>query len=143
MQKILATSVKVDNCAVLIQGKSGAGKTFLAMRLVENHDACLISDDVTYVQVQDGVLYAETVPEIAGLVEIRGVGIVQTPHVSHVPVGCVVDLVEHSVDRYPPEQTETIAGVQIPLFTFDTNFAYNDLQVIGAINYIKQKGSTC
>ena len=143
MQKILATSVKVGDCAVLIQGKSGAGKTFLAMRLVANHGACLVSDDVTCVQEQDGVLYAETVPEIAGLVEIRGVGVVQTPHVGHIPVACIVNLVEHSADRCPSEQTETIAEVQIPLFTFDTNFAYNDLQVIAALNYLKQKGSIC
>ena len=139
MQKFLATSVALRNKAVLIQGNAGAGKTFLTLRLIADHGAQLISDDVTNLQVQDGILYAEPVSEIAGQIEVRGIGIVQKPFAEHVPVACLVQLTDASAERMPEDKKINIAGVQIPFFTFDSNFVYNDLQVIEAINYLEQR----
>ena len=143
MQKVLATSVKLGDQAILIQGKSGTGKSMLAMRLITQHGALLISDDVTGIQSKDGVLYAETIPEIVGRLEVRGVGIIQLPCVSHVPVACVIELDQSKSERMPKDKSITINDIQIPLFTFDSNFAYNDLQVLGAVTYLKQKDGSC
>ncbi|MBP5344027.1 MAG: aldolase [Alphaproteobacteria bacterium] len=143
MQKILATSVKLGKKAVLIQGRPGVGKSFLALRLVMNHNARLISDDVTLLHSKGKQVYAEVIPEIAGKVEVRGVGILKLPYTTHVPVACVVQLVSNKIERMPHYKIITLAGIQIPLFTFNPNFVYNDLQVVAAVRFLQQKDGVC
>jgi serine kinase of HPr protein (carbohydrate metabolism regulator) len=139
MQKILATSVKLNGKAILIQGKSGAGKSFLALRLMMNHKAVLISDDVTYLNPKGKYLYAETIPELAGKIEVRGVGILDMAYTTHIPVACVIQLSKAKVERMPYKKMVTMEGIKIPLFTFNPDFAYNDLQVLAAIRSLQQK----
>ena len=143
MQKILATSLKLNGKAVLIQGKSGVGKSFLALRLIMNHKAQLISDDVTYLNPKGKQLYAETIPELAGKIEVRGVGILETPYTTHIPVVCAIQLTKTKVERMPNKKTVTMEGIKIPLFTFNPDFAYNDLQVLAAVRSLQQKGKKC
>ena len=139
MQKILATSVKLNGKAILIQGKSGAGKSFLALRLLMNHKAQLISDDVTYINPNGKQLYAETIPELAGKIEVRGVGIVEFPYTTHIPIACIIRLSKAKVERMPYKKIEILEGIKIPVFTFNPDFAYNDLQVLMAVRSLLQK----
>jgi HPr kinase/phosphorylase len=62
---------------VLLLGGPGAGKSDLVLRLVR-HGFCLIADD--QVRIVDGVASAPAL--LAGMLEVRGLGLVRLPHVS-------------------------------------------------------------
>jgi hypothetical protein len=88
---IHASCVAIGNQGVLLLGPSGCGKSDLALRLIDG-GATLVSDDRTILFVVRGVLRAKAPPSIKGLLEIRGVGIVQMPVRASAPVTLVVKL---------------------------------------------------
>lgn len=107
-----ATAVAINGCAVLIRGPSGSGKSDLALRLIDR-GAGLISDDYTVLTRKGAYLHASAAPNIAGKIEVRGVGVVELPYVEDIPVRLVVSLGD-VVERMPPEaRFEMIAGVRI------------------------------
>jgi serine kinase of HPr protein (carbohydrate metabolism regulator) len=76
---------------VLLLGPSGAGKSDLALRLIAA-GAVLVADDRTELYVQRRALFARPPARIAGLLEVRGVGILAVPHAPRVRIGLAVDL---------------------------------------------------
>ncbi|HEY0301132.1 MAG TPA: HPr kinase/phosphatase C-terminal domain-containing protein [Rhizomicrobium sp.] len=90
---------------ILILGKSGAGKSDLALRLIAL-GAVLVSDDRTDLAVTRGRLVASAPRTIAGLLEVRGVGIVKVPHATRATVSLVVELTD-KVPRLPERETYT------------------------------------
>jgi serine kinase of HPr protein (carbohydrate metabolism regulator) len=99
---------------VLIGGRSGSGKSDLALRLIER-GAALVSDDYTLVRRVEGRLLASAPETIAGRIEMRGVGILQFPAQSDVPVALFVDL-DTSPQRMPEAgETRLLAGVAVPV----------------------------
>ena len=110
-----ATCVEMNQKAVLLIGKPGAGKSDTALRLIEL-GGILVADDQVDLQINDGVLIARPPAAIEGLLEIRGVGIVSMPFCNASPVQLVVELVQaEQVDRLPEPQFYEIAGHMIPL----------------------------
>jgi HPr kinase/phosphorylase len=98
---IHATAISLNGTAVLIRGSSGAGKSSLALQILEGTGtgltgeelkAMLISDDQTLVVARAGQIFASPPQTIAGLLEIRGQGILTLPYAHEVPVSLVVDL---------------------------------------------------
>lgn len=114
MQLVHATSVEIGGSAVLIRGPSGSGKSDLALRLIDS-GAALVADDQTALAAEGGRLFA-TVPEaIAGLIEVRGVGILRLPHCPRAPLALVVDLVpSEQVERLPEPSSAVLLGVAVP-----------------------------
>lgn len=109
-----ASTVEIGGRAVLIEGKPGSGKSDLALRLIDR-GARLVSDDYTLVKRERSQLLATAAPNIAGKIEVRGIGIVELGNVEDVPVGLVVTLGE-PVERLPAEAVmRKIAGVAVPL----------------------------
>lgn len=107
-----ASCVAIGDHAVLIEGRSGAGKSDLALRLIDR-GARLVSDDYTLVVRKGQTLVASAPATIAGRIEVRGIGIVAMPHVDDIPVALLVDLAAN-VDRMPPEDSKRrIAGVDV------------------------------
>jgi len=88
-----------SSAGVLLIGKSGAGKSDLALRLI-GRGALLVSDDRTDIFLRRGKLMASAPHTIAGLIEIRGLGIAELPRARGVPVALVVDL-SGKVTRLP------------------------------------------
>jgi serine kinase of HPr protein (carbohydrate metabolism regulator) len=84
---------------VLLIGPSGGGKSDLALRLI-GRGALLVSDDRTELFVRRGTLMASAPRTLVGLMEIRGIGIVERTHARSVPVALVVDL-SGKVTRLP------------------------------------------
>jgi HPr kinase/phosphorylase len=84
-QRVHATAVARDGEGILLLGASGAGKSDLALRLIDRGWR-LVSDD--QVLVRHGV--ARPVPELAGLIEIRGLGLVHLPFLSEAPLRLAV-----------------------------------------------------
>jgi len=76
---------------ILLLGASGAGKSDLALRLI-SCGATLVADDICELFVSRGALWARAPARIAGLIEIRGLGIVKLPHAARVRIGLVVEL---------------------------------------------------
>lgn len=108
-----ASCVAIDGRAVLIEGRSGSGKSDLALRLIDR-GAQLVSDDYTVLLRERGRLLAQPPATIAGRIEVRGLGIIEMPYVEGVPVALIVELAD-AVERMPPERAERrIAGVALP-----------------------------
>ncbi|MFD1950589.1 HPr kinase/phosphorylase [Sphingomonas arantia] len=111
-ETVHATAVARDGRAVLLFGQSGAGKSDLALRLIDR-GWVLVSDDYTVVRRTGAVAIATPPATIAGRMEVRGIGIVAMPHVASVPVALLCDLGE-AVVRMPDAAERSIAGVMLP-----------------------------
>lgn len=108
-----ATAVARDGRAVLITGPAGSGKTTLALRLMAL-GAGLICDDRVRLHAEGGTLIAGPAPNIAGLIEVRGVGILRADPAPPNPVRLVVDLDRDESERLPPWRTVRMMGVDLP-----------------------------
>lgn len=111
-----AGAVAIEGRAVLIEGAPGAGKSSLALALIDR-GAVLIGDDGVLLEAVGGRLLASPHPRIAGLIEVRNVGLVTMPTVARVPVALVLRL-DPAAPRHvaAAEQAER-AGVTMPLLT--------------------------
>ena len=117
-ETVHASAVAMDGRAVLISGPSGSGKSDLALRLLDR-GFTLVSDDQTLVRRDGDRLIATAPANIAGKIEIRGIGIVEMETVSDVPVALLVDLTSE-IQRLPDENRERpVLGVPLPLVTVD------------------------
>src|ERR1700719_3482526 len=107
MPSIHASAVLVGARAVLIRGPSGAGKSRLALALLRAAEsgrpgfARLVSDDRSHLEAQHGRLLVRPAPELAGLIEVRGLGIRRLPYEPVAVVGLVVDLAASDAERLP------------------------------------------
>ncbi|HEX6375594.1 MAG TPA: HPr kinase/phosphatase C-terminal domain-containing protein [Allosphingosinicella sp.] len=108
-----ASCVAIKGRAVLLAGRPGAGKSDLALRLVDR-GALLVSDDYTELRRCDGRLLARAPATIAGKIEVRGVGVVELAAVADVPVCLYADL-ERTPERLPEAATIRLAGEEVPL----------------------------
>ena len=106
--------VAINGRGVLIAGPSGSGKSDLALRLIDR-GAALVSDDYTLVRRVGRQLLATAPDKIAGMIEIRGIGLVHLPAVSDVPVCLFADL-DRPVERLPESDARVIiAGLPLPV----------------------------
>lgn len=127
-ETIHASSVAIGGTAVLIEGRSGCGKSDLALRLIDR-GAVLVSDDYTLCQRKDGAIVASPPVTIAGQIEVRGLGIVAMNHVEQVPVALIVTLVD-TPDRMPePIASRPIAGLPVPVVALPGLEASSPLKV--------------
>jgi len=121
MPSVHASAVLVGARAVLIRGPSGAGKSRLALALLQAAErgappfARLVADDRSQLEPRHGRLLVRPVAEIAGLIEVHGLGIRRVPYEPVAVVGLVVDLAAPDAERLPPTATErvTIEGVAL------------------------------
>jgi serine kinase of HPr protein (carbohydrate metabolism regulator) len=133
-----ASTVAIAGRAVLITGRSGSGKSDLALRLIDRGFS-LVSDDQTIVR-RDGERLIATAPTtIAGKLEIRGIGIVELPGHSDVPVSLVVELTDELI-RLPVDGRErTILGVSVPLIGVDAQTPSAAAKVVLALDQLGLK----
>jgi HPr kinase/phosphorylase len=110
-----ATAVAIDGRALLLRGASGSGKSDLALRLIDA-GARLVADDQSELYRQGDRVIVRAPATIAGLLEVRGIGILRLDALSEAPVALIVDLVPaENLERLPARQTETILGLALPL----------------------------
>jgi HPr kinase/phosphorylase len=119
---IHASAVLIGPKAVLIRGPAGSGKSRLAWDLIEAAAqgavpfARLVADDRTYVEAQSGRLVVRPPAELAGMLEIRGLGIRRLLYEPLAVVGLVVDLAAADAARLPAREAgkTEISGVTLP-----------------------------
>ena len=109
-----ASAIAIDGRAVLLRGPSGAGKSDLALRLIDGGARLVADDQVELRRAGERVLV--TAPAaIAGLIELRGVGILQVEPLVEAALAMCVDLVRSAeVERLPEIRCEDVLGVAVP-----------------------------
>jgi HPr kinase/phosphorylase len=126
-----ASAVKVGDRAVLIRGPSGAGKSRLAFDLIlagragQLPPTVLVGDDRVHLDTDGGQLWVRPTRELAGLLEIRGLGIRRCDYAAEAVVGLVVDLAAPDAERLPPPHALEIdlSGVKLPRIPVDSAFS--------------------
>ena len=118
---IHASAVLVGAHAVLIRGPSGSGKSQLAWELANAAPAHmpfarLVGDDRVFVEAHHGRLIVRPAPELAGLFEIRGLGIRRAAYEPRAVVGLIVDLAAAGADRFPAQEAlrAQVLGITLP-----------------------------
>jgi len=129
---VRGTTVSIGGRGVLLRGGSGCGKSDLALRLVDR-GADLVSDDYTEVCVEAGRLLATAPPTIAGRIEMRGVGILELPPATGVPL-CLVAELDRPAERLPdgPSRVD-VAGTPLPAIALAALEASAPLKVEAAL----------
>jgi serine kinase of HPr protein (carbohydrate metabolism regulator) len=125
-----ASAVLVGDRAALIRGPSGAGKSRLAFDLIlagragQLPPAVLVGDDRVHLDTVAGQLWVRPVQELAGLIEVRGLGIRRFDFAIKAIVGIVVDLAAGDAQRLPPPEALSIQlnGVLLPRIPVGTGF---------------------
>ena len=115
-EAIHATAVLLGSDGVLIRGASGAGKSSLALALIER-GARLIADDRLFISAVHGRLVATAPAAIAGQIELRGRGIIDVPHEQGGVIRLIADIVgEEELERMPePHHLSTVLlGITLP-----------------------------
>ena len=116
MERIHATCVVIKGQGVLLRGAPGSGKSDLALRLIED-GAGLVADDYTEVFKDGDELVGRAPDTIEGLLELRGIGIVRMPFAGDAAISALFDLMPLSdIDRLPDRESETVQGVELPLY---------------------------
>jgi HPr kinase/phosphorylase len=113
------SAVLLGEIGVLIRGASGSGKSTLAHALLaaDPAGARLVADDRVSLQAVNGRLIADVPSTLAGLIEVRGLGLVMRPYLAPAVIRLVVDLEPAEACPRLPEVDEVrirIAGVDLP-----------------------------
>ena len=133
---------------VLILGEPGAGKSDLALRLIDEPGfgvseslmrAKLISDDQVIITREEDRLVASAPSTIRGKLEVRGLGIVSLATLPSVQLLLVVRLQTHSaIERLPDQGTFEILGLALPLVEIDGNSPSAPARLRAALHWLKQ-----
>ena len=128
---IHASAVKIGEQAVLIRGPSGAGKSRLALELIlagrsgQIPPTVLVGDDRVHLDTRGQEVWVRPVEQLAGLIEIRGLGIRACDFVPEARIGFVVDLMAADAERTPAPAAlrTTLNGVLLPRIPIDAAFS--------------------
>jgi HPr kinase/phosphorylase len=109
---IHATGLVLGKTGVLLRGPSGAGKSLLALELLDlwalrGEVAYLVSDDRLELAVEKTGLVMQAPAAVAGLIELRGRGIVKRPFIAKAPLHLVVDLIDEFVRMVEEDELMT------------------------------------
>lgn len=122
-----ASAVLAGNRAVLIRGAAGTGKSRLALALLGAaatgmlRFARLVGDDRVHIEPRHGRLVVRPAPSLAGLIEVRGVGIRRLDYEEAAIVGLVVDLAAENAERLPQPGKTVLKGVNLPRLAVAAN----------------------
>lgn len=109
-----ASCISLNGRAVLIEGPPGSGKSSLVLALIDR-GGVLVGDDGVVLERRGSRLYASPPPAIAGLLEVRNVGLLEYPVVHDVPVALVLRLDPAAPRFIDAAEEATLDGIALPL----------------------------
>ncbi len=110
-----ASCVALADKALLIRGASGSGKSALALQMM-GMGAVLVADDRVILHRHGDAVQARAPEAIRGLIECRGLGLLNAQTAQDVQVVAIVDLDRTEPERLPPERRAELLGLALPLF---------------------------
>jgi HPr kinase/phosphorylase len=117
--RLHATCVQIGVTGVLLLGPSGSGKSDLALRLIDA-GALLVADDQVEVERRDERLLGRAAEALAGLIEVRGVGILRMPHCAESRIDLAVELAPvERLARLPEALGYSLLGIELPRLRLD------------------------
>lgn len=116
------TAVLTGGKGILLRGRSGSGKSSLALRLLDDAlflgiPAFLVADDRVILVREGERVMITAVDSLRGLLEVRGLGLIEVDSVQKAPLDLVVDLVApQAIERYPEKDdlSTIVEGVSLP-----------------------------
>ena len=126
-EMVHATTVAKDGRGVVIAGRSGSGKSDLALRLIDR-GFVLVSDDQTMISKTDGKLIATAPGTIGGKIEVRGIGILELAVAESAAVSLWVELT-NEITRLPDSEKHKILGIEVPKICLDATTASAAIKV--------------
>jgi HPr kinase/phosphorylase len=147
LQTILhATCVSVGGHGVLILGVPGAGKSDLALRLIDQPGyglqakitrSELVADDQVVITRHKERLVATAPPLLKGKLEIRGLGIVGVKPRAKVALALVARLGPRaSIARMPDTAMFEILGISLPVVDIDATAPSAAARLRSAVNWL-------
>lgn len=135
-QILHASCITAFGRGLLLRGRSGSGKSSLALALMAL-GAELVADDRVVLECRGDHIVACAPPPLRGLIEARGLGLLNAAWVREAPVRFAVDLDQTEPDRMPPPRHLALLGHEIPLFYRIENihFASMLMQLLKAGRY--------
>lgn len=133
-----ACALEINQSGILIKGRSGSGKTSLMMGLLERaklegYEAYLIADDQVILNSEIEFLEASVPSQIAGLVEIRGYGVVKHSHKSSTKLKLIVELIDDKkIERMPEPKFYELENATLPLLELPEQHESQALRIIFA-----------
>lgn len=119
MRMTHGTALVYRGAGILLRGPSGCGKSDLALRLIDD-GATLVGDDYLSLSVEAGRVVAAVPDRLAGLLEVRGMGIVRLDHQPRASLDLLVDLIPGCQQpRLPEPALEKLEGVALPRLAID------------------------
>ena len=143
-----ATCIAIEGRGVLLMGAPGSGKSSLALQLIDQpgmgvtgtpKTAVLVADDQVVLNARGNVIFATAPAALAGLLEIRGIGIVRVPVQAEVPVSLVVKLMPAAtIERLPdPRDAHAVLlGMRLPMVMIDAGLASAPARLRAALDLL-------
>jgi len=105
---------------LLLRGPTGAGKSGLALALIQSGWR-LVADDRVVVWISAGFAWGAAPQNLKGLLEVRGVGVVFSPALNFAVISAVIDAAAspEDIDRIPQSATVPLCGVDLPACRLD------------------------
>lgn len=107
-----ASCVALEGRGLLILGEPGAGKSTLALELMAL-GAELVADDIVLLSRVGDRLRAAAPPRLAGMIEARGIGLLDAPHRDGVLLSLAIDLDHMETQRLPQRRRTVLHGVPL------------------------------
>ena len=130
---IHGSCVSIGQQGVLLLGVSGSGKSDLALRLMDR-GALLVGDDYLVPDVRDTGLWVKPAPRLAGMIEVRNVGLCTTQHINEARIALVVRL-DAPPQRLPEDETEFVQGIGLPRLILNAYEASAPIKVEWALQH--------
>ena len=130
---IHASSVDINGKGVVILGKSGAGKSNLAIKLI-SMGAKLISDDQTHFKFKENKIIISKPETTPNFIEARGIGLIKVPFVVSSKLFCFVKITNLELNRLPNAKNKHCYGKKIKLMEFNP-FYNNESALFMSIRY--------
>ena len=135
---IHATLVSLNGKGILLTGKSGSGKSDLALRMIMEYQEQLVADDRVDLVLKNGKVYGSAPETISGKLEIRNVGIGNFPAAKEAEITLCAELCtdKKELERLPLPDTVDLLGVSVTklkLYPFECSTVYKIITKISGI----------